>query len=153
MRTENTILIASIILGLLAGLVDTIIDFLFFYPGRSFWGLLFSDVPQQEIYTRFLIFVSFVIFGFICGKIVARLKKTQDEKNQLIDHLQQTLKEIKTLQGIIPICASCKNIRDDKGFWSKVESYLKKHSGVQFSHGICPDCAKKLYPDLVVYDD
>jgi hypothetical protein len=153
LRTEYNILITSVILGLLAGVIDTIIDFLFFYPGRSFWELLISDVPQQEIYTRFLIFVSFVLFGFICGEIIARLKKVQEEKTKLINSLQQTLKEIKTLQGIIPICASCKNIRDDQGFWNKVESYLKKHSDVTFSHGICPDCAKKLYPELVEQGD
>ena len=149
MKTEYKVLIASIILGLLGGLIDTIIDYLFFYPSQSFWGILISDVPQPEIYTRFLIFISFVIFGFICGEIIARLKKTQEENTKLINGLQQSLREIKTLRGIIPICASCKNIRDDKGFWNKVESYLKKHSEVEFSHGICPDCARKLYPDLV----
>lgn len=150
MKTEHSILLASIIFGLLAGVIDSIIDFLFFYKGQSFWELLVGDVPQQEIYTRFLILVNFALFGFICGKIVARLKKAEEDKTKLIYDLQQTIKEIKTLQGIIPICASCKNIRDDKGFWNRVESYIKKHSDVKFSHGICPDCAKKLYPDLVV---
>ena len=149
MKTEHNILITSIILGLLMGFIDTILDFLFFYPGQSFWGILVSDVPQHEIYTRFLIFVCFVIFGFICGRIIARLKKTEEDKVKLINKLQQTLSEVKTLRGIIPICASCKNIRDDKGFWRKVESYFKKHSEVKFTHGICPDCAKKLYPNLI----
>jgi len=56
--------------------------------------------------------------------------------------------EIKTLRGILPICASCKNIRDDKGYWNQIEAYIRDHSEAEFSHSICPDCAKKLYPDL-----
>jgi HAMP domain-containing protein len=57
-------------------------------------------------------------------------------------------KELKILQGIIPICASCKNIRDDDGCWNQMESYIGKHSEAEFSHGICPDCEKLLYPDI-----
>ena len=68
-----------------------------------------------------------------------------DTKNQ---ELENALREVKTLQGLLPICASCKNIRDDKGYWNRIESYIGKHAEVQFSHGLCPDCAQKLYPDL-----
>jgi len=64
-----------------------------------------------------------------------------------ITELRRALSEIKTLRGIVPICASCKKIRDDKGYWSQVEVYVCEHSEAQFSHGICPDCVKKLYPD------
>lgn len=67
------------------------------------------------------------------------------EKNQ---ELERTINEVKILQGLLPICASCKKIRDDKGYWSQIEEYIAKRSEVQFSHGICPECAKKLYPDL-----
>ncbi len=56
--------------------------------------------------------------------------------------------EVRTLSGLLPICASCKNIRDDKGYWNQIESYIHKHSEAEFSHSICPECAKKLYPDL-----
>lgn len=65
---------------------------------------------------------------------------------------EATLKEVKTLRGIIPICASCKKIRDDKGAWNQIEVYVRDHSEAEFSHGICPDCAKKLYPDLNISD-
>jgi hypothetical protein len=58
-------------------------------------------------------------------------------------------KEIKVLRGFLPICASCKKIRDDKGYWNQIESYIRDHSEAQFSHSICPDCVKKLYPDLL----
>ena len=57
--------------------------------------------------------------------------------------LQQALEEVRTLQGIVPICAYCKNIRDDTGYWSQVEQYVSKHSDAKFSHGICPECFEK----------
>ncbi|PKN76693.1 MAG: hypothetical protein CVU51_17365 [Deltaproteobacteria bacterium HGW-Deltaproteobacteria-1] len=57
--------------------------------------------------------------------------------------------EIKRLRGMLPICSSCKNIRDDKGYWNQIEVYIKEHSDAEFSHGICPECIKKLYPDLI----
>jgi len=74
--------------------------------------------------------------------------KTEREKENLIKKLQETLSQVKQLSGFLPICASCKNIRDDKGYWNQIESYIKEHSEAEFSHSICPDCAKKLYPDL-----
>lgn len=67
--------------------------------------------------------------------------------------LEEATKEIKTLKGILPICSSCKNIRDDKGYWRQIESYIEKHSEADFSHSICPECAKKLYPDLDIRGD
>ena len=66
--------------------------------------------------------------------------------------LEKALSEIKKLSGLLPICASCKNIRDDKGYWNQIESYIGDHSEAEFSHSICPDCAKKLYPDLDIYE-
>jgi len=74
--------------------------------------------------------------------------QTQKEKEKLIDQLQQALEEIKTLHGIVPICSGCKRIRDDEGFWNQVEVYVQKHTEAKFSHGLCPDCALQLYPDL-----
>ncbi len=71
----------------------------------------------------------------------------------LHEELQETLAEVKTLKGFIPICASCRKIRDDAGYWDQIESYVTRHSGAQFSHGICPDCAKRLYPGLLDESD
>ncbi|MBU1564711.1 MAG: response regulator [Proteobacteria bacterium] len=70
------------------------------------------------------------------------------EKEQLIRELQAALAENKILKGFIPICASCKKIRDDKGYWEQIEKYIQDHSRAIFSHSICPDCIQKLYPDL-----
>jgi hypothetical protein len=61
-----------------------------------------------------------------------------------------SLAQIKTLRGIVPICASCKNIRDDRGFWNRVEAYVSAHSEAQFSHGLCPECAPKFFPGIMI---
>ena len=77
------------------------------------------------------------------------LRESNEIKEGLIQDLQAALEEVKTLQGFIPICANCMKIRDDKGFWERIESYFQARTGAQFSHSICPDCSEKLYPDLV----
>ena len=79
---------------------------------------------------------------------ITERKRAEEEREKLISELKQALSEVKTLSGLLPICASCKKIRDDKGYWNLLEAYLGKHSDAKFSHGICPDCVKKLYPDL-----
>jgi len=81
------------------------------------------------------------------GEVSAH-EQSEREKEQLIEELQTAFNEIKTLKGIVPICSSCKKIRDDQGFWSQIESYVRDHSEAEFSHGLCPDCAKTLYPDV-----
>jgi PAS domain S-box-containing protein len=93
----------------------------------------------------------------VSGEIVGRMasfvnitkrKEVEADRERLIQKLQDALDKIKVLRGIIPICASCKKIRDDKGYWNQIESYIRDHSEAEFSHGICPDCAKKLYPEF-----
>ena len=80
---------------------------------------------------------------------ITKQKKLEIQNEKLIAKLKESLNKVKILSGFIPICSSCKKIRDDKGFWNQIECYLKDHSDAKFSHGICPDCAKKLYPDLI----
>ncbi|MFA6505327.1 MAG: histidine kinase N-terminal 7TM domain-containing protein [Treponemataceae bacterium] len=75
------------------------------------------------------------------------------ERRALIEKLSAALSEIKSLEGIIPICASCKKIRDDKGYWQQVENYVSSHSRAQFSHGLCPDCRKIVYPQVPDTDE
>lgn len=76
------------------------------------------------------------------------VRKSEKELKQNIGDLQKALAEIKQLRGIIPICSGCKKIRNDAGSWQQIESYVREHSEAEFSHGICPDCMKRLYPDL-----
>lgn len=75
-------------------------------------------------------------------------KLMEQERERLIAELQHALSEVKKLSGLLPICASCKKIRDDQGYWSQIEVFIKKHSEAEFSHGICPECRDKLYPEL-----
>ncbi len=79
---------------------------------------------------------------------ITERKWAEEEREKLVRDLQGALSKVKTLSGMLPICASCKKIRDDKGYWSQVEVYIGSHSEAEFSHGICPDCMKKLYPDF-----
>ena len=81
---------------------------------------------------------------------VAERTKDLQHKNA---KLEAALEDIKTLKGMLPICAQCKKIRDDKGYWNQIESYIYEHSEAEFSHSICPDCARKFYPDLDLHED
>ncbi|MFC1837435.1 PAS domain S-box protein [Thermodesulfobacteriota bacterium] len=80
---------------------------------------------------------------------ITERKKNEKTRDELIKNLQTSLDEVNTLSGLLPICASCKNIRDDKGYWKQVEAYIEERSGAQFTHSICPNCVKELYPDFV----
>jgi len=75
-------------------------------------------------------------------------KRYQEKMDQLIFELKKALAKVRTLSGFLPICSSCKKIRDDKGYWEQIEVYIRDHSDAEFSHGICPECMKKLYPDF-----
>ena len=77
----------------------------------------------------------------------AELREAKEESDTLVDDLEQALEEVKTLQGFLPICAQCKKIRDDAGYWQELEKFIEERSDAAFSHSICPDCIKLLYPD------
>ncbi len=79
---------------------------------------------------------------------ISERKLAEEERERLVAEREKALSEIKALSGLLPICASCKKIRDDKGYWNQIESYIETHSDAEFSHGICPDCMRKLYPDF-----
>lgn len=89
--------------------------------------------------------------GRLCAE--EALRRNQDHLEALVESrtadLQQALANVKKLSGFLPICASCKRIRDDKGYWNQIESYIREHSEAEFSHGCCPDCARALYPDYL----
>ena len=106
----------------------------------------------------------------IVRDITAR-KNTEKELNDYRYHLQELVKartaeledekarlyaayaSVKTLKGLLPICSGCKKIRDDRGYWNQVETYIQKHTDTEFSHGLCPDCVSKIYPDMANLDD
>ena len=108
--------------------------------GELFWEIA-SISPIRDLAGRITHYVA------VKEDITAR-KQNEVERDLLIKDLEDALASVKSLSGLLPICASCKKIRDDKGYWSQVESYIQKHSEAKFSHGLCPDCIKKLYPNL-----
>jgi PAS domain S-box-containing protein len=77
---------------------------------------------------------------------ITERRRAEEERERLISELKEALSKVKTLSGLLPICAACKKIRDDKGYWNQIEIYLRDHSEAEFTHGLCPDCGKKLYP-------
>lgn len=114
-------------------------------------------IVEKKEGTTFVVEVSASNVTAVSGKVVGRMasfvdittrKEIEADREKLIAKLQDALDKIKTLKGILPICASCKKIRDDKGYWNVIETYIKDHSEADFSHSICPDCAKKLYPEF-----
>ena len=84
---------------------------------------------------------------------VTELKRAQEERERLISKLQEALANVKTLSGLVPVCAYCKKVREDDGYWNQIEAYISKHSEAQFSHGICPACAEKHFPEWDLSED
>jgi DNA-binding NtrC family response regulator len=97
----------------------------------------------------------YLVKGQVDGNLLIRAiryamerKKLEIEREKIIEKLQDALTKLKTLGGLLPICSFCKKIRDDKGYWNQIEVYVREHSDANFSHSICPECAKKHYPNL-----
>jgi PAS domain S-box-containing protein len=108
-----------------------------------------GEIKDVEVFSGPIIFSGKEALYSIIHDVSER-KALEDDREKLIVRLEKALDEIKTLKGILPICSSCKNIRDDKGYWQQIESYISDHSDAEFSHGLCPDCIKRLYPEFVV---
>lgn len=130
--------------------------------GSVLTSILFLNMNLSDLAASILFLVPLNFLGIIILRSIKRtrrneflalsdLRKASDEKEKAIRELRGTLAEIKTLRGFLPICAKCKKIRDDEGYWNQIESYIEKHSDVQFSHGICQECAKELYGDTKWY--
>jgi hypothetical protein len=125
---------------------------------RAIWSLLIlqfqllSDTPFQLFF-----FVSMIVLqvgetlSFIMlnsERLESELFETETVLRRTVSDLQQALADVKALSGMLPMCAHCKKIRDDRGYWQAVEEYIQQHSEAQFSHGICPDCLKEFYPEF-----
>lgn len=112
-----------------------ILGFYFSPPGGELWKVLFN---------RSLSLVSI----WATAIAIVKKKRSEQKREEAIAEREKALREIKILQGILPICSSCKKIRDDKGSWKRIELYIMENSEADFSHGICPECIKKLYPEF-----
>ena len=121
----------------------------------------FAQISKKLIYISTLILAIIFILSIVIiqqGLRESRKRrlveqKLQEHYDQLEDlvkertaDLEKALSDVKLLSGFLPICASCKKIRDDKGYWNQIESYIQQHSEAEFSHSICPECAEQLYP-------
>jgi len=108
---------------------------------------------RHELFVFIIFGVLLTWFAFFGGYIsdIRRRLRAQIEKDKLIVELQDALSKVKTLSGLLPICASCKKIRDDKGYWNQLESFIRSRSEAEFSHSICPECARLMYGDIVSY--
>lgn len=95
----------------------------------------------------------YLVKGQVSAALLGRTLRYAIERQRLMLELQRALAEIKTLNGLLPICSHCKKIRDDKGYWTLLEQYIEARSAAQFTHGICPECIKTLYPDIVIPKD
>ncbi len=114
---------------------------------ESFDTLYFKNDRIFERYSRPQTLDALTIGRVWSFRDVTEKIQVQKEREGLIAKLQNTLDELKILRGILPICSSCKKIRDDKGYWNQIESYISHHSSAEFSHGICPECSDRLYGD------
>jgi len=90
----------------------------------------------------------YLVKGQISGNLLVRSIRYSIERQRLITELEKSLREIRTLRGLIPMCAWCRKIRDDKGYWKKVETYIEEQTGAAFTHGICPKCMQTINPGL-----
>jgi hypothetical protein len=104
-------------------------------------GTFFLFVPVDRFYVDVLIAVLILATGVLIDNNLRRLRKEIEIEKQLVESMAQ----VRVLRGLLPICASCKKVRDDKGYWQQIESYIRDHSEADFSHSICPDCMKRLY--------
>jgi ligand-binding sensor domain-containing protein len=106
-------------------------------------------VVQAEVYQQpwFLPAIIVLLAGVLGAALALRMRAIADRERQLNRRIQEALTEIKVLSGLVPICSGCKNIRDDQGYWNRLEDYLKHHTEAEFSHGLCPECIRRLYPE------
>lgn len=104
-------------------------------PGGELWKVLFN---------RSLSLLSI----WVTAIAIVQKKRSEQKREEAIADREKALQEVKILQGILPICSSCKKIRDEKGSWKRIELYIRENSEADFSHGICPECVKKLYPEF-----
>ncbi len=166
------IFIAGTALGLRAGIISAVIHFVVIsviaylwmtgiltFPGDvgryillpSVWALLaVAFIITSSVY----FFSATVLFKNLRNLVTTihsqklEIQKQSEELTQMNKNLEDALREVRTLSGLLPICASCKKIRDDTGYWNQIEEYIIKRTDAQFTHGVCPDCAQKMLDDL-----
>ncbi len=101
-----------------------------------------------EVTSSFVLDVDRIpIREYVLFRDITERRRIEAERTQLLSELQETVANLKTLRGLLPICAICKNVRDDDGYWIQIESYVRKHSDADFQHGLCESCRAEVYGD------
>jgi hypothetical protein len=153
---------------------DRIVGFMALYPVIGFFLLAsnytvaFGLVKNSGSTFEMLFFLAFVVLGYVLVFVgissasqmislqfdvqiktrdLSERKRITIEQERIISELQEAVSQVKELSGLLPICASCKRIRNDEGYWEQLETYISHHSKADFSHAICPECAQMLYPE------
>lgn len=135
-------ILGGIALSLVYWIIESFIHIVFFEEG-SFWTAFFPNNGPNELWMRLIVIFLINIFSIHVQKLFNKLQLYAENEKKARHKLQCSLDEIKTLKGLIPICCSCKKIRDDNGFWQQVEKYIKDHSEAEFTHSYCPTCLER----------
>ena len=144
---KNKFFFLSIVIAILLWFIETFMHVVVFDIG-SFKDEIFPIYDAHEFIMRVTITIVALFAGILSQKMANKLILANKKEKQLNELLEKSIKEIKVLKEVIPICASCKTIRDDEGYWNNIEKYISEHSDTKFTHGICPECAAKLYPEI-----
>jgi hypothetical protein len=144
-------------------LVDVVETYVPLMKDGVFMGAfeIYYDITEKKQSLERLLLISYIIVIVLALSVLiisvmnvvkekrrlTERKRAEEEREKLIVELQNAMAEVKTLSGLLPICSSCKKIRDDQGYWNQIEVYISGHSTATFSHSICPECGKKLYPE------
>jgi len=174
-RTKTNSVIVSILLIVVLSVIDYMtgfelnffvfyyipISYLAWYVGEK-WAISFSII--SAVIWTFVDFISGHVYSYwiyylwnggirlisflLLAVVLSRIRIALNEEKELSAKLNKSLDEVKLLKGFLPICSSCKNIRNDSGYWEQIEQYIHNHSEAEFTHTLCPDCARKLYPDM-----
>ena len=146
-NNKNKFIFFGVVVALFLWFIEVTLHVLVFRTG-NFIEELFALHDPNELWMRIIVVTVVLLAGSIYQHMANKITKAYEKEREITDKLEASNKEIKLLRGILPICASCKKIRDDEGYWNQVESYITEHSEAQFSHSICPECDKKLYSEL-----
>lgn len=140
--TNKKFILGGIVLSLSYWIIETFIHISFFEEG-SLSVTFFALNSPNELWMRTIIIFLIIAFSIHVQKAFNKLQLYAEHERKARLELQCSLNEIKTLRGLIPICCSCKKIRDDSGYWQQVEKYIKDHSEAEFTHSFCPSCVEK----------
>lgn len=116
-------------------LIWLLVDYTAGHPYSQSWYALWNALTRCAAFA-------------VLAMLVARLRDLLEKERTLTAQLNGALEQVKELRGLLPICSACKKIRNDSGYWENIETYISQHSHAEFTHGICPDCSKRLYPEL-----